>query len=92
MEKNSVLMRSGHGWLSFCDSSVEAVSGALANPFLIRVQFLIQSFWAKILNGTSPVSRKTHVFVVFVFTPSNSFKNLIWKMLIGSLLGQDRFY
>ena len=33
MENNSVLMSSDQGWFSFCDSCVEAVSGALANPF-----------------------------------------------------------
>ena len=84
MENNSVLMSSDQGWFSFCDSCVETVSGALASHFLMRVQFLIQFFWAKRLNGISPVSRNTHVFVVVVFTPSTSFRNFVWNVLIGS--------
>ena len=86
MENNSVLMSSDQGWLSFCDSCIVTVSGALASPFLIRVQFLIQFFWAKRINGISPVSRNTHVFVVFAFTPSNSFRNFVWNVPTRSFL------
>ena len=75
-----------HTSLSFPEFSTEIWVSLLALFLIIRAQFFMLFFFAKIDRGNSPVSRRTPIFVVSGWTPKSCLRNLICKTFIGSFL------